>query len=113
MKLQENKNLKKKNFDFFENNFDTIFLIEFLEHLRKPYDFLEKIYRSMKNNSKIICTTAKNIPQFDHLYNFISAKNFENKVKKIGFKIKFKEKIIHDLDMERINSDNIFYILQK
>ena len=67
----------------------------------------------MKNGSKIICTTAKNIPQFDHLYNFKSQINFENKIKKIGFKIIFKKIILHNLDLQNIKSDNVFYIIKK
>ena len=67
----------------------------------------------MKKNSRLVCTTAKNIPQFDHLYNFTSSADFEKKVKKIGFKIFYSNKIDHLYDLQKINSNNIFYILKK
>tara|TARA_X000001036_G_scaffold247734_1_gene230930 strand:- start:1090 stop:1890 length:801 start_codon:yes stop_codon:yes gene_type:complete len=110
--------IKKENFEqrlynFSETEFKTIFAIEFLEHLQKPYEFLAKIYTSMKKNSRLVCTTAKNIPQFDHLYNFTSSTDFEKKVKKIGFKISYSNIIAHQYDLQKINSNNIFYILKK
>lgn len=107
------KNFRKKNYNFSIENSDTIFAIEFLEHLSKPYEFLKKIFLSMKKNSKLICTTAKNIPQFDHMFNFHSQKSFENKVKRIGFKISFKKILPHKDNFQKIGSDNVFYILKK
>lgn len=112
-KISGNERLEKKEFNLRYSDYNTIFLIEFLEHLKNPYNFLKNIYSNMKNGSKIICTTAKNIPQFDHLYNFKSQINFENKIKKIGFKIIFKKIILHNLDLQNIKSDNVFYIIKK
>ena len=111
--IVEKKKFKKKLYNFSETKFDTIFTIEFLEHLKKPYKFLKQIYLSMKINSQLICTTAKNIPQFDHLYNFKSSIDFEKKVKKIGFKIIYSNKINHQYDMRNIKSNNVFYILKR
>ena len=110
--IKKNK-FEKRIYNFSETKFKTIFAIEFLEHLKKPYNFLKKIYKSMKKNSRLVCTTAKNIPQFDHLYNFTSSADFEKKVKKIGFKIFYSNKIDHLYDLQKINSNNIFYILKK
>jgi len=107
------KNFRKKNYNFSIKNLDTIFAIEFLEHLSKPFEFLKNIFFSMKKGSKLICTTAKNIPQFDHLFNFHSQKSFENRVKRIGFKILFKKILLHRDDFQKIGSDNVFYILKK
>jgi hypothetical protein len=112
-KIITKKNFEKKLYNYSETTFDTIFAIEFLEHLKKPYDFLKKIYKSMKKNSRLICTTAKNIPQFDHLYNFTSSVDFEKKIKKIGFTVTYLNRIDHKYDLQKINSNNVFYILRK
>ena len=112
-KIVPKKNFKKQYYNFSDPKFDTIFAIEFLEHLKNPYLFLEKLYASMKKNSRLICTTAKNIPQFDHLYNFSSSTNFEKKIKQIGFTINYSNLICHKYDLQKINSNNIFYILKK
>ena len=112
-KIIKKKYFKKRKYNFSINNLDTIFAIEFLEHLSNPYEFLENIFLSMKKGSRLICTTAKNIPQFDHLFNFKSQKSFESKVKKIGFRINFKKILLHTEEFQKINSDNVFYILKK
>ena len=113
LKVINKKKFKKKKYDFSNQNFDTIFAIEFLEHLSHPFKFLQDIFLCMNSGSKLICTTAKNIPQFDHMYNFRSQKFFENRVKKIGFKIFFKKIILHEDEFQKIGSDNVFYILKK
>ena len=107
------KKFKKEIYKFNDNQFDTIFAIELLEHLKKPYIFLQNLYSSMKKSSRLVCTTAKNIPQFDHYYNFKSKIDFEKKIKKIGYKIEYSYLINHKYDMQKINSNNIFYILKK
>ena len=55
----------------------------------------------------------KNIPQFDHMYNFRSQKSFEKRIKKIGFKIFLKKIILHEDEFQKIGSNNVFYILKK
>ena len=80
-----------------------------ISFLEKPLELIECIYESLSKNGKFITSTAKNIPQFDHLYNFINENEFEDKVKKIGFKIDNKEKINHASFDKRIQSNNILY----
>ena len=64
------KEYKKRKYVQNHKKYDVIVLIEFLEHLTKPYEFLFKLKKSLFRNGKVILTTAINIPQFDHLYNF-------------------------------------------
>lgn len=93
--------------------FDTVFLIEILEHLKKPYQFLDECKESLKENGKILLTTATNIPQFDHLYNFeASHDNFEKKVQEMGLVIDYCEDIPHSYLTTNIGSKNRFYILK-
>ena len=101
--------------DHFNGNdgqvFQRIYLIEILEHLYEPYLLLAKCVSVLKPGGQIFLTTATNIPQFDHLYNFDNLDLFEEKVKKLGLVIMFKEDIMHDTSFN-INAKNTFYILQ-
>lgn len=107
-KLYEHQLLNEK-FKTIKDYYNNIIALELLEHLEKPLELIECIYESLSNNGKFITSTAKNIPQFDHLYNFINENEFEDKVKKIGFKIDNKEKINHASFDKRIQSNNILY----
>ncbi len=53
-----------------KKKYDTIFAIELLEHLENPYEIMESFGRSLKKDGRLIITTARNVPQFDHLFNF-------------------------------------------
>jgi len=62
--------VKKEFFVGTEKKFDTVILIEVLEHLSNPLDLLKAISKSMIRGGYLYATTAIDIPQFDHLYNF-------------------------------------------
>lgn len=71
-----------------EGYFDSIYLIELLEHLEDPYSLLEICYNSLSKNGKLLLTTASDLPQFDHLYNFPKDHfEFEKNVISLGFEI--------------------------
>lgn len=94
--------------------YDVIYLIELLEHIDNPFELLQNCYNSLKPNGNIILTTATNIPQFDHLYNFPEDHHyFERELINIGFKIIYKEKIEHDYLVMSNKSSNHFYTIQK
>ncbi len=94
--------------------YDAIYLIELLEHLDKPYQLLENCKNVLDNNGKIFLTTATNIPQFDHLYNFESShKEFDEKIKDLGYKITFVEDIPHQSLTLDIKAKNRFYVLER
>lgn len=97
-----------------EIKYNSVFLIEILEHLKKPYELLENCIKVMAPDAKIYLTTASNIPQFDHLYNFpIDHTEFDTRVKELGFKIFLQEAIKHQHLTQGVESQNKFYILQK
>jgi len=97
-----------------ENYFDAVFMIELLEHLLDPYMLLEKCCKSLKKGGEIYLTTATNIPQFDHLYNFPKDhSNFEARIKQLGCVVKYKEVIPHDFLAIEIQACNHFYTLVK
>jgi len=94
--------------------FDAVYLIEILEHLPDPFVLLEVCYGSLKKGGKIFLTTATDIPQFDHAYNFPEDhSNFEARVKQTGFSVAYKEMIPHNYLTMEIKPSNHFYILEK
>lgn len=97
-----------------KNHFDTIYLVELLEHLPNPFDLLATCYASLKKGGKILLTTATDIPQFDHVYNFkADHTDFEEAISKMGFSIVFKEMIPHHYLSIELNPCNHFYIIEK
>ena len=94
--------------------FDSIFLIEILEHLEDPFELLANAHLALKESGVVYLTTATDIPQFDHLYNFTEDHtNFDLKVAEMGFEIELKEKVPHEYLLMKVNPSNHFYILKK
>ena len=93
--------------------YDAIYAVEILEHLENPYDLLRRLSLFLKKNGILIATTIKNVPQFDHLYNFQSEDEFEMEVKGFGLKIVKKLVLKHDYFLQGIDANNVFYILKK
>lgn len=95
-----------------ETKYGAIFLIELLEHLDDPFEILQTCLKFLSPNGRLFLTTATNIPQFDHLYNFDSDhKMFEKKIKDIGYAITFFEDIPHLQLTSNIHPSNRFYAL--
>lgn len=95
-----------------DQKFDSIYLIEILEHLDEPYMLLEQCKKVLNEKGKIYLTTATNIPQFDHLYNFeASHSEFEEKLNALNFRIDLKEEIVHGTLTMDVQAKNIFYII--
>jgi hypothetical protein len=94
--------------------FDSIYMIELLEHVPDPFQLVKIAYTSLKVGGKVLFTTASNIPQFDHVYNFSpDHTEFESKLQEMGFNILFKEKIEHNYITLDLNSSNHFYVIEK
>jgi SAM-dependent methyltransferase len=97
-----------------ENYFDVIYLVELLEHLEDPFVLLRVCHKSLKEGGKVFITTATDIPQFDHLYNFPKDHSyFEEKLSELGFSVLFKEMIPHNYLKMEIKPFNHFYIIEK
>ena len=98
----------------FKAYFDAIYLIELLEHLEEPYSLLKTCYAALKKGGSIFLTTATDIPQFDHLYNFpLNHSEFESMISAMGFSVDYKELIPHHYLSLEIQPCNHFYILKK
>jgi 2-polyprenyl-3-methyl-5-hydroxy-6-metoxy-1,4-benzoquinol methylase len=52
-------------------HFDAVVLIEILEHLADPQSMLFLASKSLDANGRLFLTTAIDVPQFDHQYNFV------------------------------------------
>ena len=92
--------------------YDTAIAIEFLEHLSDPFDMLKKLSSCLVTNGKMIFTTATNMPQFDHLYNFNNDNEVDNLISKLGFKFT-KDTYPHNYINEKIKSKNTFYVASR
>jgi hypothetical protein len=103
-KVSEYKYKKKK--------YSKIVLIEFLEHINKPYHFLYRLKKSLKKNGKILLTTAINIPQFDHIYNF-KKREILKKIQLMGYKKKEYSYIKHKMFISKVKSANEYIVLMK
>ena len=93
--------------------YDSILCIELLEHVSDPYGLLAELYKSLNKDGYLLTTTAKDIPQFDHIYNFESEHAFEEKIRNIGFSIDSKAVLEHQNLFSKVNSNNVFYCLRK
>jgi len=91
----------------------NIFAIELLEHLPNPLEFSDMIYNSLQKNGSFFFTTAKNVPQIDHLYNFSNKESFNDDLTKIGFKIIEDVVIEHESIDSKLHANNVWYHLIK
>ena len=97
-----------------EKEFDCVFLIELLEHLTDPYQLLSDCSQVLQRGGEVHLTTATNLPQWDHYYNFEPDHvEFEQKIQDLGFTLHFKEIISHAYLVTDLGSKNHYYILKK
>ncbi|MBF0447475.1 MAG: methyltransferase domain-containing protein [Magnetococcales bacterium] len=94
------------------NRYETIFAIELLEHLDNPLQLIEAAQGGLKPGGRLWTTTIKNVPQFDHVYNFTDAANFEKQVEIRGFSLIQKQVIAHEYLMSNLDANNIFYLFE-
>jgi hypothetical protein len=108
-----NKKIFEKEFIFDPLNlYQNILAIELLEHLSEPINFVKNCSQSLVHKGGMYITTASNMPQFDHLFNFHDI-DFDTQLESIGLSIKTKLKLAHPLLNKNIESYNTFYHLIK
>jgi SAM-dependent methyltransferase len=111
----ENLRLFEKKFSHSADRekYDTIYAIELLEHLEDPIALLKDLADSLQPGGQMILTTARNLPQFDHLYNFTEPAVFERQCQDLGLSVVEKELIPHNYKMLDIAADNTFFVFRK
>lgn len=121
LSIEKELKLLNSNVAFHETYFDgsvnkkynQILLIEILEHLERPIELLEICKKALRKRGYIHLTTATNIPQFDHLYNFQADHiDFEKEILNCGFEIVFDEDITHEYLTTDPQSKNKYYIIK-
>lgn len=92
-----------------EKHYSAIYAIELLEHLEQPYEFLADCRESLLPDGRLVVTTATNVPQFDHRFNFVSDEDFESRAAALGLKVDYKHVIPHAYPRTNIGARNVFY----
>jgi len=103
----------RKAFERDTGHFDTVLAIELLEHVPEPYRLLEDCHAALEPEGRVVATTATNIPQFDHVFNFTSDDAFEDRARRIGFDIERKHSLVHAATFLDIGARNTFYVLRR
>ncbi len=85
--------------------------IELLEHLERPFELLARLLDSVPAG-RIIFTTAHNLPQFDHVYNFADLE-VEEWLAKRGERAIAADKIVHRMIDGSTDIYNKFYIVER
>ena len=86
---------------------------ELLEHLDQPYAFLADCRESLSPGGQLVVTTAANVPQFDHKYNFVPDDEFERRAALLGLAVEHQRVIPHAYPRTDISARNVFYVLKK
>ena len=94
--------------------YDQIFLLALLEHLDSPFDLIARCGEALKAGGQMHMTTATNIPQFDHRYNFPAPPAaFEAWLREHGFEIVYREEIRHPPAPKDIGALNTYYVVSR
>lgn len=112
-RFKESINLHEEEFVGTEPKYDLIVAIELLEHVEAPIELLKNCRKSLNENGTCFVTTATNMPQEDHLYNFNDLALFESQCSDIGLTVEHKYDILHKASLNSIQSKNTVYIFKK
>lgn len=107
--------LREQNFDNScpANSVDVVLAIEILEHVDNPTTLMEYISKVLKPGGICFCTTATDLPQFDHRFNFVDIPLFHRQLQTMGFSIQETEKFIQAYPFQGIESRNDWFTLRK
>lgn len=94
-------------------SYDSIYLIEVLEHLNDPYVLIDQCLKSLRRKGMMWLTTATDLPQFDHRYNFPADHHeFLQKVVHMGLEVVLREDIDHKYLCSKVKAKNAFFQLR-
>jgi hypothetical protein len=92
--------------------YDAVIAIEVLEHLAEPCSLIRAIRRAIKSDGICLLTTATDVPQFDHLYNFTDSEKFTGQIENIGFTVEESFEIPHKYLLAKASAKNTYYRLR-
>lgn len=99
--------------DFFaagvDGQYPLVLAVEVLEHFADPEAVLLSLIGAAAPGGAVAVTTARNVPQFDHLHNFTDPPAFERRAVALGLDIEYKRVIPHDYRLMKVDADNVFY----
>lgn len=104
--------VKKQFFSPGSECFSMVLLVEILEHLENPLELLRNTISVLDNNGSMLLTTAVDMPQFDHLYNF-SAGQIVDMLGNEGMAVENIETVHHQLNIGHIASSNELILAKK
>ncbi|MGB8275821.1 MAG: methyltransferase domain-containing protein [Alphaproteobacteria bacterium] len=84
--------------------------IEVLEHVAEPFALLDSLLRAAPGG-RVLFTTAHNLPQFDHVYNFAEFE-VEEWLTARGRRAATAEKIVHAMLDGSTDTYNKFYVVE-
>lgn len=88
LNLKDRVSLNVKWYDFdAAQPYDFVAMVELLEHLSDPRQYLEGAHRVLKTGGCAYFTFAIRMPQFDHLFQFNSIEECQDMVCGSGFRI--------------------------
>ena len=102
-----------------DRRYEAVYAIELLEHLDNPYSLVADCAQSLVPGGRFVTTTASNVPQFDHRYNFVSDEDFEKRIVELGFEMESKRVIPHEYRLmgirarDALQARNVFYVFRK
>lgn len=91
---------------------DIALAIEILEHVDDPLMLLENIRAALKPGGICWCTTATDLPQFDHRYNFTDIPLFQQQLLSLGFSLMETHTFIQPYPFQGIESRNDWFSLR-
>jgi len=92
---------------------DIALAIEILEHVDDPIAVMKDIVSALKPGGICLCTTATDLPQFDHRYNFTNIPWFQQQLQSLGFSLLETHTLIQSYPFQGIESRNDWFSLQK
>ncbi len=94
-----------------EGKYGQAIAIELLEHVERPFRLLPRLLDSV-SEGRVIFTTAHDLPQFDHVYNFAEYE-VEEWLARHGERTIFVDKIMHHMFDGSTDVYNKFYVVER
>ena len=85
------------------------YVVEVLEHLEQPFVLADQVREAAAPGSRLIMTTIRDEPQFDHVYNFAEGELLAWGRAK-GLELRFHERIAHRAFGGRASAENEFHV---